>query len=129
MRLGTETGSVVNHFLSRGTIGQPEPVVGMGVTFLSWTDRSAGTIFRVFHIGRALAIETRDDISTCVSGSSHDGSAEWAHKINVNGHRSIYRFRRDKWERVTQNENGRWVKAGGKGLRIGERDTYYDPSF
>ena len=61
MRLGSETNSVVNHLLSRGVKGQPTPAVGMGVTFLGWTDRSPGTIFKTFVVGSRLIIECRDD--------------------------------------------------------------------
>lgn len=32
MKLGTQTGSVINHLYSRGVIGQPTPEVGMGAT-------------------------------------------------------------------------------------------------
>lgn len=77
MKLGTETASLINHLHSRAVIGQPEPVIGMGVTFLGWTDRSAGTIFRVFkQPGKAglTIIECRNDTARCVAGSSHDGS-------------------------------------------------------
>ena len=34
MKLGSQTGSVINHLLARGTIGQPEVKVGMGATIL-----------------------------------------------------------------------------------------------
>ncbi len=44
MKLGTQTGSVINHLHSRAVIGQPEPVVGMGATMLLWSDRRACTI-------------------------------------------------------------------------------------
>ncbi|MBI0325563.1 hypothetical protein [Burkholderia plantarii] len=38
---------LVNHLQARAVIGQPEPVVGMGVTILAWTDRYAGTIVKI----------------------------------------------------------------------------------
>jgi hypothetical protein len=131
MKLGTQTASVTNHLYARAVIGQPEPVAGMGATILMWTDRQAATVFRVFKAGAAVIIETRDDKQTVISGSSHDGSAEWGFKTNVRG--SARYFRRASngmWQAVRKNEaTGRWIKTNGNGLRLGERDTYRDPSF
>ena len=45
MKLGTETGSFVNHVLA--TQNKPQAVVGMGCTVLSWTDRHAATVIKV----------------------------------------------------------------------------------
>jgi hypothetical protein len=132
MKLGTQTGSVINHLYSRGIKGQPEPVVGMGVTLLHWSDRSAATIFRVFKVGKAVMLEVRDDHSKVIAGSGHDGSAEYEHRINVNGSRNTFRQRpAGDWERVRFNEDSkRWSKgSGGPSLRLGQRDTYRDPSF
>lgn len=131
MKLGTQTGSVVNHLLSRATIGQPEPVVGMGATMLLWTDRSAGTITGVQTVRGKTIVTVQTDRATVVAGSSHDGSAEYSYAPNPRG--AEYHFRREddgRWQRVViSSKTGRWVKAGGHGLRIGERDKYRDPSF
>lgn len=131
MKLGTQTGSVINHLHSRAVIGQPDPKPGMGCTILKWTDRDAATIFRVFQVGKATIVETRDDHARVITGSTHDGSAEYEHKIDVKG--SARHFRRaddGTWHAVRKNEStGRWVKSGGPGLRIGDRDSYRDPSF
>ena len=131
MKLGTQTGSVINHLHSRAVIGQPDPKPGMGCTILMWTDRHAATIFRVFQVGKATLVETRDDHARVIAGSSHDGSAEYEHKVDVKGRARHFRRKTDgMWEAVRKNEaTGRWVKAAGNGLRIGDRDTYRDPSF
>lgn len=131
MKLGTQTGSVVNHLLSRATIGQPEPVVGMGATMLLWTDRRAGTITNVQTVRGKTIVTVQTDHSTVVAGSSHDGSAEYSYAPNPRG--SEHSFRREddgRWQHVViSNTSGRWGKASGRGLRIGERDEYCDPSF
>ena len=136
MRLGSQTGSVVNHLHARGTIGQPTPVAGMGTTILHWTDRSSATIFRVFDHKGLVAIETRDDDSTVVSGSCHDGSAAYKHKICVRGYRRYFVFKDDQWREagVTSTPDKPLklklgTKGSGHGLRIGARDAYSDPSF
>lgn len=61
MRLGTQTGSVTNHILSRATIGQPEPTVGMGATLLGWTDRHACTIVEVSMERDRIVVTVQED--------------------------------------------------------------------
>lgn len=131
MKLGSKTGSVINHLHSLAVIGQPEPKPGMGCTILKWTDRDAATIFRVFQVGKATIVETRDDHARVIAGSGHDGSAEYEHKIDVKGSRHYFRRADDgTWHAVRKNAaTERWVKTNGPGLRIGSRDTYRDPSF
>jgi hypothetical protein len=131
MRLGSETNSVVNHLLSRGVKGQPTPAVGMGVTFLGWTDRRPGTIFKTFVVGSRLIIECRDDDyeRTDKNGMSEDQTYKFT--VKVNGNKSYWRREANEmWNKVKWNaEIKRWVKAGDRGLRIGERGAYYDFSF
>lgn len=134
MKLGSQTGSVINHLYARGTIGQPTPVAGMGATILHWTDRTAATIFRVFEHKGMTAVETRDDDSKVVKGSSHDGSAEYEHKTNPRGCRRYFVLKDDAWREAT-NTAAEGIKlklatkGNGNGLRIGARSAYYDPSF
>ncbi len=138
MKLGSQTGSVMNHLFSRATIGQPKPVVGMGCTMLLWSDRSAGTITKVTEIGGSkrwlYEIEVCRDVVTVVAGSSFDGSAEYVYRPSTVSHRYIFRMEREggAWREVYKNlESGKMnlIAGGGKGLRIGERDEYRDPSF
>jgi hypothetical protein len=153
MKLGTETGSVINHLQSRAVIGQPEPEVGMGVTLLHWTDRSAGTIVAVKTVGKALIIEITEDDAKVVAGSSFDGTAEYEFTSRPDASRLMYRREANgKWVRVgfkvtdyVQKEHvnvdgtkemrtrpvmsKRLSKIGGAGLVIGQRDAYRDPSF
>jgi hypothetical protein len=123
-------GSLINDIQSRGVIGQPEPTVGMGCTLLSHSDRNAATIHRVFKVGAKIIVETRNDSTKVTAGSAHDGSAEYAYETNPDGVRRF--FRRETsgiWREVAKNDNFRWALRGSHGLRIGERETYYDPSF
>lgn len=127
MRIGKETGSLVNHLYSRGVIGQPEPEIGMGATMLLWSDRHAGTV--VSWDGKVLGVQR--DNPEIVSGHGNDGSAKYEYKPNPSG--PVYYFRREpdgRWMHVRKNpETGRWNKSGGYGLKIGVRDEHYDPSF
>lgn len=82
MKLGSQTGSVTNHIISRAVIGQPEPVVGMGCTLLGWTDRHAATItFVTIDRGRRI-LWVKEDRATVISGSAHNGTAQYAYERN-----------------------------------------------
>ena len=134
MNLGTQTGSVTNHLLSRATNGQPEPRVGMGATILMWSDRHAATITSVLKKVNTTYVTTQDDDAKVVSGSTHDGSATYEFTPNPKG-----RIRHFKsvgpdggWKQIRWNDDSkRWnqVPGGGQGLRIGQREEYYDHSF
>lgn len=117
MKLGTETGSLINHVMSR--TATPEPEVGMGCTLLMWTDRRAATITEVVS-KRKIGIVFDEAIRT-------DGGG-----ITENQH---YRYEPGKGETeyYTLRRNGRWVREGesakGSALQIGVRSEYYDYSF
>jgi hypothetical protein len=133
MKLGSETGSVINHLYSRMTKGQPDPEVGMGATVCYWSDRSAGTIVAVEKDkqGRWL-IKVQGDSWKIVSGSEFNGSAEYEYSPNPEGGISTFRFENERWcELRVNHDSGRLnkVKGGGCGLIIGRRDRYYDPHF
>jgi hypothetical protein len=136
MKLGSQTGSVINHLLARGTIGQPEAKAGTPATILSWTDRHAATVFRVFDHKGCVAIETRQDDAKVVKGSCHDGSAEYAYSTNVRGYRRYFVLKDGAWREAgvvsLPDEPLKLklaTKGNGMGLRIGTREEYCDPSF
>lgn len=137
MNLGTQTGSLVNHMYSRATIGQPKPIVGMGVTILAWSDRYAGTIQKVNEINNSklwsYEIEVTRDNAKVIAGSSHDGSADYEYISNENGAKYLFRFnsKTQSWVEGFMSEETNRFKARktGKGIRIGEREEYRDPSF
>jgi hypothetical protein len=128
MKLGTQTGSLMNHLYSRMTIGEPAVYVGMGVTFLSWTDRSPGTVVEV-NTKKNYIVATDDDYKrTDNNGMSEEQTYEYT--SNLAGRKRY--FRKDKngqWRGMRFNENGRLVYSGVGGLRVGEREKYYDFSF
>ena len=130
MRLGTETGSLVNHLHSRAVIGQPEPTVGMGATMLGWSDRHPGTIIEVFSIRRTKFIVVQADKYKRIDKNGMSESQEYEYTPDTEGAKYTFRIGRSgQWEEVYFNENKRWVKTSGQGLRIGEREKYYDFSF
>lgn len=132
MKLGTQTGSVINHLHSRAVIGQPDPKPGMGCTILKWSDRDAATIRNVFNIRDMRAVQVTCDRAKVVDGSEHDGSAAYEFETTPDGTLLTFAFNGHAWiQYVVNPETKRWnkVPGGGKGLRIGDRDHYRDPSF
>jgi len=116
MRLGTETGSGVNHIMS-GHVGGPRPEVGMAATILGWTDRYAGTVVWVSASGKTCRVQEDTAIRTDARGLS-----EW----------QDYTYERNPQGRVITFRLGKrgWRTAGrGAGLHLGERQSYRDPSF
>ena len=131
MNLGSQTGSLSNHLLSRAVIGQPEVQVGMGVTFLSWTDRNPGTIYAVTKVGKNTIIECREDDAKRIDSNGMSEAQEYEYIQRPDRAPYFYRVGRNGlWEQIRKNEEtGRWVKGGSRGLRIGEREKYHDFSF
>lgn len=130
MKLGSETGSLVNHIQSRATVGQPVPEVGMGATILGWTDRYPATIVKVEVVkGRTYVIVQKDD-AKMISGNYYN-PGEYEYTRNYNAPYQAWRTNKDGlWEGTVYNvRTKRWIKNRGDGLRIGERDRYNDPSF
>ena len=134
MKLGSQTASLTNHLLSRATLGQPKPEVGMGVTLLQWSDRSAGTIQKVTELASktwAWEIEITDDSARRIDNNGMSESQEYEYTQHPDGYRTTYRCKREggEWIRVVRNENGRTVISRGAGLQIGVRQAYHDFTF
>lgn len=133
LKIGTQTGSVVNHIYSRSTLNQPKVEVGMGATFLSWTDRNAGTIIEVIgdgiSAGTIIVVQQDQAIRTDKNGYSEDQTYEYSR--DPNGYTQTFRLnKKGFWEGITKNsETGRWNKCSNGGVRIGTRESYRDPCF
>jgi len=124
----------INDILSRSTRGEPEPVAGMGATILLHSDRHACTIVEVQRDKNGtIRICVQRDTSKVTSGSAHDGSADYTYTPNPKGAKEWYQRKPVdvRWREVHFNEaTNRWkFDSGSHGLRLGEREEYYDPSF
>lgn len=119
MKLGTQTGSLVNHVMSSSS--QPQPAVGMGCTMLGWTDRRAGTIIDVSLTGATIRVQR--DKATRTDNNGMSESQTYTFERDENAGVSVY----------TRRKNGRYVLKGdsikGAWLQIGVRNEYYDFSF
>lgn len=133
MKLGTETGSLVNHLFSRATNGQTRPHVGMGATVLSWTDRHAATIVSVRTLNYkrwTVVVGVQEDDARRVDSNGMSESQEYVYSPRPDAPVRYWACAANgRWDSVRMNERGRLVKAGSGGLVIGRRETYHDFSF
>lgn len=128
MKLGTQTGSLMNHLLA-DTVTEGEIKVGMGATFLSWTDRHPGTLIEKFTKGAFTYLKVRrDDVVY-----HEDRSGKFDIVDGSDDNFQMFRFKTDGssgFQKVGINPaTGRYVKWGDGGLALGRREYYYDPSF
>jgi hypothetical protein len=130
LRLGTQTGSLINNIMSRSVIGEPLPEIGMGATMLSWTDRNPATIVSVFTKGKTQYIGVTEDDAKRTDSNGISESQEYEFSFNPNVFMSYYRkTAKGTWEGCYINpETGRFVKGNGS-VTIGQRGKYWDPSF
>lgn len=120
MRVGTQTGSLINHVMSRSQ--DSAPVVGIGCTVLMWTDRYAGTVVEVTNNGKRLGMQEDKAIRIDANGMSDDQDYRYEPQTG----RTV--------EFYTLRKNGAWVRegekmTGGRRLSVGERSEYHDFSF
>jgi hypothetical protein len=111
------------------------PIVGMGATILAWTDRYPATIVEVFSAapGNALYITVQEDDAKRIDNNGMSEIQSYEYSANPKARKLTFvQMVGGGWQERTFNATTkRWNKCegGGNGLRIGERDKYYDFSF
>jgi len=127
LKLGTETGSLINHLYSRSA-QIDEIAVGVGATILSWSDRRAGTIIEVGanKAGEITEFCVQIDKATRTDTNGMSDAQTYSYEADPNG--CTYRIKR-----VTRGKaKGQWRVGGtkdGQGVLIGKRDKHFDYSF
>lgn len=122
MKLGSETGSVMNHLMSRD--GNRLPVVGEGATELMWTDRHAYFVNSVSEDQKRCVIEKAKPIRTDDNGMSEAQS----YRFERTGYETELRFKWGKWRYRGKDawNNNKWYPIN---IQFGYMDEYYDFSF
>lgn len=130
MKLGTQTGSLINHLIA-GANTLAEIKAGTPATILSWSDRAPATVFRVFKVGSSTIVETRDDLYKRIDNNGMSESQEYEYKININGSQSYWKIDKngDVSRVYLKRETGRWVKAKSGSIAFGRREKYHDFTF
>jgi len=123
LKLGTQTGSLVNHVLS--SYKGVAPIEGEAATVLMWSDRAPATV--TDWDAKMQIVSLREDKAICTDFDQQT----YTYERNEFG--ASYNFRREKngsWVQVFfKRDTGRWIKSKGAGLIIGRREKYRDPSF
>lgn len=122
-------GNLINRVMESGTIGQPEPFVGMPVTITHWSDRTVGYVNEIIRFksgaraGQIKAVRlapchaTRAD-NNGMSDAQHYTYSEFEAQPEGTG------------SEFAQDKRGRWVqRKGTSGLILGVHDYHYDFSF
>jgi len=131
MKLGTQTGSLVNHMMSRN--GFVLPKEGDGATLLGWTDRHAATVICVMMVNKKHTVSVQRDMAIRTDKNGMCESQEYEYKRDPSGQIVHFRWndKTNSWVEIVHNEKtGRWNKAYSQsGVLFGERNEYYDFSF
>jgi hypothetical protein len=121
MKLGKQTGSLINHAYSQTK--QPEPTVGRGATVLCWTDRAAGTIIQLLPHGGFVV---QEDKAKRLDDNGMSENQSYVYEADPAGR--LYTFKRVARgkHKGEIRENGR---AAGRMALVGVRRKYHDFSF
>lgn len=122
-----DTGSLVNWI--QGNARGVKPEVGMGVTFLHWTDRNPGTIVEIDEKSGIIAVQADDYKRIDKNGFSENQDYEYT--PNPMAPKSYFRMNKKtgRWEGISMNpETNRWNK-NSQSIYVGEREKYHDFSF
>lgn len=114
-----EYGSLQNGMLA-GAVSTT-PVVGMGATEISWSDRAPFTITKVIN-EKTIEVQA-DKVRWGGPGYREMGdNSKWVCEPNPEG--VVYT--------LTKRKNGKWIRKEesikGRPFRIGERDSHHDDS-
>lgn len=115
-----EAGSAINLIMSRSKPDNPK--IGMGVTILHWTDRSAGTITRIGKHAKSKQITRfwyKPDKATRTDKNGMSESQTYTYAPNPGAAEVEVRRTRRGWKVVGQRTY----------VLVGQRQAYHDYSF
>lgn len=109
------SGSFINQI--SGTSPNTIPQVGMGLTVMHYTDRSAGTITRISKTGKTFWYKADRAIRIDQNGVSESQKYD-------------YQFQPDVKEiACRRRKSGQWYDRFGHKVCLGYRQAYFDFSF
>lgn len=113
MKLGRDTGSLVNHLLTSNRPDFPA-TVGDGATICYWTDRSAATVVKVTR----TQVHVQEDAAIRTDANGMSESQSYRYEPRPEGPVIVFR----------KTKRG-WRAARGGSLVLGVRNAYHDYSF
>lgn len=128
MKLGTQTGSLVNHFMANTSV--KDIVLGeTGATLLSWSDRHPATVVNMYKKGKFEYIVVQHDDYKRTDNNGLSESQTYEYTRNKDAATETFRITDKGFMKVYQDpDTGRFKKTVG-GLTVGRREKYYDFSF
>jgi len=112
MRLGAETGSLINHLMAKGGAA---PEVGMGATICGWTDRYPATVVKV----TKTQVHVQEDNAKRIDDRGYyTEQQDYEYTRNPDAYVQVFRLTK----RGLRAKNGNY-------LSVGHRNRYNDPSF
>lgn len=131
MKLGTDTGSLVNHIATGGTVNA-HPLCGDAATVYGWTDRYACTVTEVV-IQKSGTVEVivQQDHAKRIDTNGMSECQSYEYSRNEEGRVWTFKLHKGRWkETYISQETGRVrMFSRGVGLKIGVREHYHDFSF
>lgn len=112
-------GSIIN-LIEEGIGNKSKLEIGVGVTMLSWSDRTPGTIIAFDKEGKWIDIQ--EDAAKRIDKNYMSDTQTYEYIPNPKG--CITRYKRARNGKFTDDG-----KNSGAGLIIGVREKYYDYSF
>lgn len=122
LKLGTETGSIVNHLYSSR---DNRPEVGKGATELFWTDRKAWFVNSVSADGKSCEIELPKVVRTDNNGMSE--IQHYRFERESNPFKLTLRYRYGSW--YVYNAKHPYKRYSKINIRFGFMSQYHDYSF
>jgi hypothetical protein len=125
-----EFGSLVN--MIQGNAQSVDPEIGMGVTFLSWSDRHPGTIQQInVKNGKIVSLEVTMDGANRTDNYGMSDAQSYEYIPDPNGFRIIVKQDRNGvWRKAHVTETGQMrVNKNCQRVLVGRREKFYDYSF
>ena len=128
MKLGTDTGSLVNHISTHGQT-DTMPSLGDGATIFSWSDGSPHTVIMVDVLGGLVQVQA--DTANRIDRNGMSESQDYEYTPNPDGAIQTYKLvDGTRWFPVYKSvETGRYRRSGRPNIRFGRRNKYHDYSF
>lgn len=125
MKIGTETGSLINHLMSNKTI--KDIVIGeTPATYLSYSDRYPATVVETFEKGKFNYVVIQLDKYVRTDNYGFSDVQEYEYSRDPEGSRYTFRVTDKGFVSVYEDSETKRFKKGSGGLCIGVRERYYD---
>ncbi|MGL5691048.1 MAG: hypothetical protein ACRDD8_09530 [Bacteroidales bacterium] len=122
LKLGTETGSLVNHLMSHV---KSTPKVGEGATMLQWSDRTPYKVLGVSENGKEVKLCRM--ATKIISGSTQSEEQEYEYSETNDIVTIVYRYK--NWYVKSYDFLNEKMSYNKINIVFGKMEKYNDPTF